>query len=195
MWVDIRLFLWTHPWWHATAVLAPPIVISAFFSWRELRHSKERNQSLHRIAELQVNLENLSYLKDIAAAARPTTQGELNREKLETHLRRGTPIRLMHNSTANRPHHPWAVGAKIENTDERGITIFTPAGQSSALAYIDYVLYADIKIVDATAQGFGEIVVITIHKTTCECGSASTLEEAMTNPQKKMLSPSFLSPL
>jgi hypothetical protein len=42
--MDIRLFLWTHPWWHAAAVLAPPVLVAAFFSWRELRHSKEANR-------------------------------------------------------------------------------------------------------------------------------------------------------
>jgi hypothetical protein len=42
--MDIRLFLWTHPWWHAAAVLVPPVVLGAILSLRELHHSKEANR-------------------------------------------------------------------------------------------------------------------------------------------------------
>ena len=42
--MDIRLFLWTHPWWHAAAVLFLPVLVGAFFSWRELRHSAGANR-------------------------------------------------------------------------------------------------------------------------------------------------------
>ena len=39
----IRQFFWTHPWWHAAAVIVPPVLVAAFFSWRELRHSADAN--------------------------------------------------------------------------------------------------------------------------------------------------------
>ena len=56
----IRLFFWTHPWWHAAGVLVPPVLIAAYFSWRELRHFAEANSlrkesrvAIAKIAELQ----------------------------------------------------------------------------------------------------------------------------------------------
>jgi hypothetical protein len=40
----IKLFLWTHSWWHASLIVVPPLVLSAVIGWRELHHSGIANQ-------------------------------------------------------------------------------------------------------------------------------------------------------
>src|ERR1700686_3869942 len=42
--MGIRLFLWTHPWWHAALIVVPPIALSTILGLRELSHSKEANR-------------------------------------------------------------------------------------------------------------------------------------------------------
>jgi uncharacterized protein YlxW (UPF0749 family) len=97
---DVRGFLWTHPWWHAVVVLVPPVLVAAFFSWRELRHSKEANRLRTEANDSRTEANNLraeaNHLRDelknaVARIADNTkkvpTQAEKSAAKLRKYLR------------------------------------------------------------------------------------------------------------
>src|SRR5205823_3211120 len=43
-WDAARLWLWIHPWWHATILFGSPVVISTILGLWALHHSQEANR-------------------------------------------------------------------------------------------------------------------------------------------------------
>src|SRR5581483_7284857 len=152
--MDIRLFLWTHPWWHAAAVLAPPVLVAAFFSWRELRHSKEANllsdeanslrtEANHlreeqkgavvRIAELQNERNKLQVELNELQAKRNESLGQIAigvkkdltpAEKTAAKLRNHVGDRAY---VTNHDGSSWgSMGAIIVEVNDDIVTLFTP---------------------------------------------------------------------
>ena len=165
----IRLFLWTHPWWHAAVVLVPPVLVAAFFSWRELRHSAEANrlrreanrlrEESHtftaRIAELQNERNQLERERNTAMekiaenTKRPRTQAEVNALKLRKYLRQTAHV------TEGGGY--WGGGAEIaEISEDNIVTLFCPASYSSSSAFAVCVHCDDLQIVE-TPTGSGSL--------------------------------------
>jgi hypothetical protein len=170
----IRLFLWNHPWWHAAVVIILPILITAFFSWRELRHSAEANDlrrkandsreeanrlraesktAVARIAELQTERNELereknTLMEKIAEnTKRPLTQAEKNAVKLRKYIRKTAQV-------TEGTNYWGGMGAElVDITEDNVLTLFTPAGFSSSTAFAVYVHCDDLQIVEEAAGG------------------------------------------
>ena len=158
----IRSFLWTHPWWHAAVVIIPPILITAFLSWRELRHSAEANNlrreanhlreesktAVAKIAELQrkrneLEREKNTLMEKIAEnTRRPLTQAERNALKLRKYLRKTARV--------SEGNSNWGgMGAEIvEVSEDNVLTLFMPAGYTSSMAWAVYVHCDELQIVE-----------------------------------------------
>jgi hypothetical protein len=172
--MDIRLFLWTHPWWHAALVLVPPIVLSTILALRELHHSKEANRlhgeandltdkanglleeqktSVARIAELQDDLNKLqaernqSLVKIADNTKKPVTLAEKNAAKLLNHLGETAYV-------TNSDGSSWgSMGAVIAEVNDDILTLFVPASQSSSRAFGVCVQCDKLHLVEVAAGG------------------------------------------
>jgi len=166
--MDIRLFLWTHPWWHAAAVLVPPVFIAAFFSWRELRHSREANRlrgeanryrgEANRLGEEaaraneqanqareEANRLRAEANKSVARIANNTTPAPTLADRNAAKLRKyiGKTARVSEGA------HGWGTSPEIVEVNEDNIvTFFTPAGYSSTTAFAICVHCEQLQIVE-----------------------------------------------
>jgi hypothetical protein len=151
----IRLFFWTHPWWHAAAVLVPPVLVAAFFSWRELGHSAEANRlrkeskdAVAKIGELQdqrneLERERNSLIEKIAEnTKRPLSLAERNALKLRKYIRKMAQV--------SEDKGNWGAGGAeiVEVSDDNVLTLFTPAGYSSSMAWAVYVQCDELQMVE-----------------------------------------------
>jgi hypothetical protein len=162
----LKLFLWTHPWWHATLVFLLPLVLTAVIGWRELHHSREANRlrakandlrnelndATRRIAVVQeernkIEVEKNQAIAQIAVNVRPpVTQAERNAAKLRQYLRKLAQV--------SEPHGNWGAAAEIVDvSDDNILTLFTPAGYSSSAAWYQCVHCDKVQIVEAPVGG------------------------------------------
>jgi hypothetical protein len=188
----IRLFLWTHPWWHAAAVFVPPVLVAAFFSWRELRHSAEANRlrqesktAIVRIAELQnerneLERERNSLMEKIAEnTKRPLNQAERNGLKLRKYLRKTAQV-------SEGDGHWGAMGAEIVEVSEDNIlTLFVPAGYSSSTAFAVYVHCDELQIVEEPVGSCGlQVKIVKRYGNTLQLGEIRKWDDRRMPPTK-----------
>jgi hypothetical protein len=201
----IRLFLWTHPWWHAALVLVPPVLVTVFFSWRELHHSAESNRlraeanglrqeanhlreesktSVARIAELQNERNQLERERNSAMAQiaentkRPLTQAEINALKLRKYLRQIAHV------TEGGGY--WGGGAEIVEVSEDNIlTLFCPAVGSSPAAFSQCVHCGELQIVEA-AVGPLQIRILNRYGNAVQWGELRNWDDRKTTPTKPL---------
>jgi hypothetical protein len=190
----IRLFLWIHPWWHAATVLVPPILIAAFFSWRELRHSAEANRlrqesktAVVRIAELQnerneLERERNSLMEKIAEnTKRPLNQAERNALKLRKYIRKVAQV--------SEGKGDWgAMGAElVELSEDNILTLFVPAGYSSSVAYAVYVHCDELQIVEEPVGSCAlQIKVLQRYGNTLQLGEIRKWDDRRISPTKSL---------
>jgi len=172
--VTIKLFLWTHPWWHAALVIVPPLVLTTVIGWGELHHSKIANRmrekantltkeandlrdklngAMSRIAGLTEELNRIEVQKNQAMAQSavnvrpPVTQAERNAAKLRFYLRKTAQVSELQGT--------WGgMGAEIVEVNEDNIlTLFVAAGHSSSSAWAQCVHCDKLQIVEAPVGG------------------------------------------
>jgi len=190
----IRLFLWTHPWWHAAAVLIPPVLVAAFFSWRELSHSAKANRlrqeskaAVARIAELQNERNELerqrnSLMEKIAEnTKRPLNQAERNALKLRKYIRKTAQV-----SEGNG--HWDAMGAEIVDVSEDNVlTLFVPAEYSSSVAFAVYVHCDELQIVEEPVGSCAlQIKILKRYGNTLQLGEIRKWDDRRTPPTKPL---------
>jgi hypothetical protein len=169
--MDIRLFLWTHPWWHAAVDLIPPVLLGAILSLRELHHSKEANslrgeanrlrEGANRWSEEAARLsEQANQFHDEANRLREQaknavvriadnttpaqTQAQRNAEKLRRYI--GKTARVSEGAGG------WGTPPEIVEVSEDNIVkLFTPAGYSSTTAFAICVHCEHLQIVEEPA--------------------------------------------
>ena len=197
----IRLFLWTHPWWHAAAVLVPSALVTVFFGWRELRHSAEANrlrgkntEAVTRIGELQnernemvrerneLEREKNALMEKIADSMKqPLSQAERNALRLGKYLRKTARV--------SEGNAYWGgMGAEIVEVSEDNIlTLFVPAGYSSSSAFAVYVHCDELQIVEETVGGCAvQIKILKRYGDTLQLGEIRKWEDRGT-PSTKAL--------
>jgi hypothetical protein len=166
--MDLRLFLWTHPWWHAALVIVPPIALSTILGLRELSHSREANRlrgeanrlsgeanrwsedaarfseqanQFHEEANRLREQANKSVDRIANNTTRAQTQGDRNADKLRKYI--GKTAKVSEGSGG------WGTPPEIVEVNEDNIvTLFTPAGYSSTTAFAICVHCEQVQIVE-----------------------------------------------
>jgi hypothetical protein len=135
----IRIFLFQHPWIQAAVFGFPTFGLTALIAWRESHHAKianrlrgERNEALARIAD---------------NTRRTPTQAENNATRLRKYLSKIARVSEGNNYWGN-------MGAEIvEVSGENILTLFIPAGSSSATASAVYVHCDNVQIIEEPYGG------------------------------------------
>lgn len=170
----IKDFLWTHPWWHATLVIVPPILVGIYFNWTSgitaekanklsVEANRLREESKTHIAEiadlqekrnkLQTELNALqsernSLLEKIAHSIKqPITEAEKNAVKLRKYLGKKAFV--------SEGGGNWGSGGAeiVEVNEDNILTLFTPAGYSSSTAWAVRVRCDELQIVEEPQDG------------------------------------------
>jgi hypothetical protein len=159
---DIKEFLWTHPWWQSFLAGLPAISLS-ILAWLELRHSAEANalraeantrreeansisieandlqaQIVKLTAEL--NEERNKHLEQIAKnTEKPRTQAQRNADILRKHRRANVWVSEGQGGWSNTPEI-------VEVSDDNIVTLFSPKGFNSSIAWCVQVDCGDLQI-------------------------------------------------
>jgi hypothetical protein len=164
LWDATRLWLWIHPWWHATILFGSPVVISTVLALWGLRHSHEANRlskeaiglrkdalrideeqknSVFRIeqlqserSQLQTELNKLQAERNqsLVSIATNTAKVMTPAEKIAAKLRKHIGQRAY---VTNNDGSNWGgMGAIIaEVNDDNILQLFVPASYSSSRAF------------------------------------------------------------
>jgi hypothetical protein len=213
--MDIRLFFWTHPWWHAAAVLIPPTVLSTILALRELRHSKEANRlrteanglrgesnrlleeqknSVACIAELQRERNKLQTELNELQVKRNESLGQIAigvkkdltpAEKTAVKLRDHIGDRAY---VTNHDGSSWgSMGAIIVEVNDDIVTLFTPASQSSSRAMANFVQCDKMHFLEVAMGGCPvQIKILERYGSAVDYGEAKSWEERSTAPPKAL---------
>jgi hypothetical protein len=192
---DIKVFIWTHPWWHSFLVAIPGLT-APILAYLELQHSgeanklreeantqreranalqAEQNSSVQQIANLKKELdaERNQHLQQIAMnTQRPLSESEKNARILRKYLGKRASV-----SEGNT--HWGAMGAIIaEVNDNDVLTLFVPAGYNSSQAWGQPVRCDKVHIVEfAKDECAVQIKVIERYGTPITYGDAKSWEE------------------
>jgi hypothetical protein len=206
--MDIRLFFWTHPWWHAALIIVPPIALSTVLGLRELSHSKEanrlRSEANRYLAEANRLGEEAARANEQANQAREEanrlrehaknavvriadnttpaqTQADRNAVKLRKYLRQRASV-----SEGNG--HWGAMGAEIvEVSEDNVLTLFTPAGYTSTSAFAVYVQCDELQIIEQPVGGCPvQIKVLKRYGETLHLGEIRKWEDKATPSSKPL---------
>ena len=197
----IRLFFWTHPWWHAAAVLVPPVLVAAFFAWRENRHSAEANRlrqeairlrkeskdAVEKIGGLQdernqLERERNSLMEKIADnTKRPLTQAEKTALRLRKYLRKTAHI-------SEGTGYWGGIGAEIVEVNEDNIvTLFCPATHGSPSAFAVCVHCDDLQILEEPLGSCAlQVTVLKRYGKTLQLGEIRNWDDRKTLPIKPL---------
>jgi hypothetical protein len=166
-WDAARLWLWIHPWYHATILFGTPVVISTVLGLWGIHHSKEANRlsgeanglrkdairigeeqknSVIRIEELQGERNQLQTDLNKLQAERNESLGKIaigvtkplsEADKIAAKLRKYIGRRAY---VTNHDGSSWgSMGAIIAEVNDDIVTLFTPASQSSSRAMANFV--------------------------------------------------------
>lgn len=182
LWDATRLWLWIHPWWHATILFGSPVVISTILGLWGLHHSREANRlskeaiglrkdslrideeqknSVVRIEQLQsernqlqteLNKLQAERNQSLVSIATNTVKVMTPAEKIAAKLRKYIGERA---SVTNNDGSSWGgMGAIIAEVNDDIVTLFTPASQSSSRAMANFVQCDKLQLLEVAVGGF-----------------------------------------
>jgi hypothetical protein len=215
-WDVARLWLWIHPWWHATILFGTPIVISTILGVWGLHHSREANRlskeanvlrqdairigeeqkkSVSRIEQLQGDRNNLQTELNKLQAERNQTLGKIahnTAKPLSQSDRNAAKLRKYKGERAyvtNSDGSNWgSMGSVIAEVDEDNIlTLFTPSGPSSSQAFGICVQADNLHIVEVPMGGCAvQITILERYGNAINYGEAKSWLERSTAPTKNL---------
>jgi hypothetical protein len=161
----IKGFLWVHPWWHAALIIVPSLVLSAVVGWRENHHAKIANRLNKQLGD------SVGRIAD--NTARVPTEAEKNADKLRSHL--GA------NAQVSEGKSGAMLAQIVKVSDDNLLTLFTPAGYSSSVAFEILVRCDKLQIVELPS-GLLQIRILERYGDPIQLGNIQTWENRNTPP-------------